>query len=776
MSRLFQRTIMLSICLLAAASSSTKTVWAANQGPPISTKKPQGQNDGRKLPAGAVACMRSDEAGPVFAVAFAPDGTTLASAGYDRTIRLWSPKTGKQIWRTPVQKGKVRSIAYSPDGKLIASASSEKSVCVWDAGSGREIRKLSGDLETVVSLAFSPNGKMLAGGGGLGEPAICLWDFDNKRTLRTLELRSTMNQQAWSVIRALSFTADGKRLAAASESDMVGVFDVTTGKEQLHYLAHEKGALSIAFAPDDRALLTAGGDGIIRLWDATSGKKLREFKGHEDWVTTAIFSPNGRTIASTSCDKTVRIWEVATGKEIRQFIGHADQVRCAAFALDGKTLATGGVDSAVFVWDVAKVCAVADVRIRVGPNVHVSKSRENSAHGEVIIAADPKDPARLLAASVISVPTKDRDNVPSVVAYRSFDAGKTWELALAKGEDFGDPALAFDPEGCAYFVALHRGFRPESCRSRDGGKTWQAPIKMADQVDRPFLTVDHTTGKFRGRLYCNGNLIGKDGFRPTVYVSRDSGKTFAPPKPLSVKDGTSDVPGTCVVLSDGTLVVPYKVLDLPTNGRYSIRVRRSINGGESFLDEQYLLGRDFLDGAHHFDAPVLAVDPGSKAFKDYLYLVWSENTSVGSRAMFVVSKDKGVNWSTPVHISEQVDDKDEAKARRFHSVLPCVAVNAAGVVGVSWYDSRDSQEKKRCCNLRFRAALDGGKTWLPSATVTDVASSFDLMSKTDGHKGIWLGETAGLAADAAGHFHPLWVDNRTGVPQVFTAKVTVDEN
>jgi hypothetical protein len=525
---------------------------------------------------GAVACLRSDQAGPVFAVAIAPDGSTLASAGHDGAIRFWSLNTRKELRTIPGHPGKVRSIAFSPDGKVLATASSEKTVRLWDASSGKQLRKLSGSLENVVSVAFSPDGKNLACGGGWGQGSILIWDLAKGDVLQTLPLGGKA-KEAWSVLRAISYSPDGKRLAAADDNDMVSVCDVETGKEQLRYLGHEKGVFSVAFAPDGKALLTAGGDKTIRLWDASTGKKLREFKGHEDWVTTAIFSPNGRTIASASYDKSVRIWEVATGKEIRQFIGHDDRIRCAAFAPDGKTLATGGVDATVIVWDVADACASGDARIKVGPNVHVSKSRENIAHGEVIIAADPKDSARLLAGSVITgPPTKDHAAVVSVVAYRSWDAGRTWELALEKTEEFGDPALAFDPEGCAYFVALDRKGRLESVRSRDGGKTWEAPIKLADQIDRPFLMVDRTTGKFRGRLYCNCNLIGKDGARPIVYVSRDGGKTFDPPKSLAVKDGASHFVGTCVVLSDSTLVMPYPVVISPPNGRYSIRVRRSI--------------------------------------------------------------------------------------------------------------------------------------------------------------------------------------------------------
>ena len=74
-------------------------------------------------------------------------------------------------------------------------------------------------------------------------------------------------------------------------------------------------------------------------------------------------------------------------------------------------------------------------------------------------------------------------------------------------------------------------------------------------------------------------------------------------------------------------------------------------------------------------------------------------------------------------------------------------------------------ERKLTWNPLLRASLDGGSTWLPSVRVTDEASS--------AAEDTWVGDTTGLAADIAGVFHPLWIDNRTGVTQVFTAAVLI---
>lgn len=433
--------------------------------------------------------------------------------------------------------------------------------------------------------------------------------------------------------------------------------------------------------------------------------------------------------------------------------------------------------------------------IQVGPNVQVSTARAKREHVEVVIAADPNNAVRLLAGSMMMMP-KGRGG-SSIVAYRSADGGKTWNWAFQREpvknkEAFIDPTVAYGPDGSAYYAAMapfqgHRIGQLELHCSRDGGKVWEASLQTDREVDRPFLAVDCTRTQSRGYLYCNCLLFdfAKTNSRSAaVFASRDTGRTFGAPRSWDAKVKKSELrdiyPGQAGVLSDGTLVLPYRVLPPVVKRedselsdakaktlRFAIRLVRSINGGESFLEEQSVwTGDDFIPGGP-MNWPLLAVDPASKAFKDRLYLVWSYKTPAGRRVFLTLSRDKGATWTRPVVISEHADN---GGGQKYHSVLPAVAVNGAGVVGVSWYDGRESQKGKPRCHLRFRASLDGGATWLPSVRVTDTPSPFDLDSVPQKP---FLGDTSGLAANAAGDFHPLWIDNRTGVRQVFTATVRV---
>ncbi len=463
------------------------------------------------------------------------------------------------------------------------------------------------------------------------------------------------------------------------------------------------------------------------------------------------------------------------------------------------------------------VPASAQQHLQVGPNVQVSAGLPDAMHYEMIIAADPAHGERLLACSMVW----KLDEVNTVdETYASFDTGHTWKPTLetrgGRHHESWDPDCAYGPDGVAYSLSegidtLDRTY-DRIARSNDGGRTWSEPAYFK-HAERSFMSIDLSSGPRRGWMYVHGS--GSDCVPGSKCLHGDGTRVIATPDGGRTIVGESEVPadslagnpfvGRGVVLTDGTAIMPtfesssgwanlplYDPLGVnrpPANGAVWVlrltdaRKNWPLTIEKSKVSEAW--GEWQWNGS---PLPYAAADLSGGPFKDRVYVTWVDHRFGKLDAMLAYSTDKGKTWSKPRVVN---DDHRWTKGGGPDIVHPAVTVSPQGVVGVMWYDRRD-QPDNLGWDVRFRASFDGGETFTPSVKVNTVSQrplapdSIVLMTGYEysppypdaSEFGVHSfhfsgGHTAGLAADASGAFHVLWADNRTGMPQMWTARVGV---
>jgi WD40 repeat protein len=236
-------------------------------------------------------------------------GRLVAAVTFGGQVRVWDRQTGRLAFDVAAPSWPT-GVAWSHDGEILATAVAgdpDAGVTLRDT-SGREVAVIHEEPgEVIGSIAFGADGDTLittrSQMDGSATSQVVMWDW------QTGEIRQTIDTDALYADASASGLIATLRTERNDESQVIDIWDATTGRRVSSLVGHGGDVTDGVFSPDGSRVATAGNDGTARLWDARTGEQLLALGGHNtDLIAAVDFSPDGRWLATVGADGLVRVW------------------------------------------------------------------------------------------------------------------------------------------------------------------------------------------------------------------------------------------------------------------------------------------------------------------------------------------------------------------------------------------------------------------------------------------------------------------------------------
>ena len=304
---------------------------------------------------GSTVFMFAGHNARVTAVAWSPAGTRIASAGGDKTVKVWTLQPRSDALTYTKHTDAVNGVAWSPDGTRIASASSDQTVHIWSATTGTTLRVYRGHSDRVNGVAWSHDGKRIASTGDDATQQI--WDPETGQLIVSyIPFDYQGVGIAWSHDDTYIAVAKGTSTGGRSPSGVVDVIEVATGIQVGGINeGNVGGARAISWSPNKRLAVEGGADQVAKVWDplvisnAENAIIQVSYSGHTSRINAVAWSPDGKLVASGGADTTLQLWDPSTGTNRMTVRSHTQPINAITWSPDGLLLAAGSDDASVSV-------------------------------------------------------------------------------------------------------------------------------------------------------------------------------------------------------------------------------------------------------------------------------------------------------------------------------------------------------------------------------------------------------------------------------------------
>ncbi len=268
-------------------------------------------------------------------------------------LSVWDLRARREIARFP----EAGAFTFSPAEPILAYTINDR-VRLWNVATGQILREI--DAGDCRALTFSADGRRLLGICGTAD--VVTWEVATGEEVANVPIATVPNTRGYGIYGDRFVVTPDLRIGAqVINGNHIRVLDLTTGQERWRAKAADEHVSELALSPNGRLLATSAGfvESDIRLWDVNVGSEARRLKGHRTFVRSLAFSPNGDTLASGSADQTIKLWDASAHSALTEPLatlrGHRLEVWSLAFCSDGTTLVSGAKDGTALVWDTVRV-------------------------------------------------------------------------------------------------------------------------------------------------------------------------------------------------------------------------------------------------------------------------------------------------------------------------------------------------------------------------------------------------------------------------------------